>query len=642
MNLKLITMFNVMPKATDANRETFEKVNAESVKYGWIIHPDCCSTLAIKWVKEEARSNYNATFYKEWNDITSKTRFELWINQIRHYASTYGTDFTQEGNGYVPNDTPEVNIPFEKFKVIMPATEKEIYDRCFDMLKSGIALKEDTMNLLTEYMMPLVSKYNFDIDLVKNKEAQVVFCDKMGVMPNDPFALLRYFVYKATGKTMLIKDKATINALKTAGEKVNLTGLTEKQKIGLASIFYRFKPLFLAMKKADNGTNGHVFENAAFKKAVKKIGVKLGMAENNANVVNELRRLAKSYHKPFKAGFWETIISDEKDLNEVKERLAKGEINNFKKVTLMQGVQQKLQATTGKIFVIRNGKMWVRENYTPTKSVTNYLMKLYIALEDSLVESIKNKACTVRIPKNVNFTIPTSEKNFIGNYPFGTSVAMGTDHNVIGIYWRDEWGTDDFDLHMADMNGGTYGWNSSYTNNGNSIIFSGDMTSANPEATELFYIRKDAPDGKISVNRFCGNTKETKFKLFVASEDMKDKLNCKYRRSTDAVMCNPNNVLAEFVIPMDETNGSQTECALVADNKVYLMDLTSGTGRIPNHKYAQVYIDQLKNKCRSFVSLNDILKLAGFTFVEDTDEETEVVLDLTNPDKDDLIKLFAD
>lgn len=652
MNLKLITMFNVMPFATDLDRKSFEEVNVEAAQYGYIVHPDCCTKLALEWVKKDARSNYNATFYKEWKDITSKSRLELLFDQLLHYATAYatayGTGMTQ-GNGYVPNDEPDVKVPYEKFKVIMPATEEDIYNRCYDMLKSGIALKTDTIDVLIDYMKPVLDKYKFDIDEVKNKEAQVYFCDKLCIRPNDPFALLRYIVYKATGKSMLIKDKATIWALKNSTE-ADLTGLSEKQKIGLASIFYRFKPLFLAMKKSGKTVkNTRVFENRAFQAAAKKLGKLVGGIETNAKVVNEIRRMAVKYHKPFHAGFWETIISDEKDINEVKARLAKGEINNFKKITIMQGVQQKLQGGKGKMFVIRNGKMWVREDYMTKKSIMNYLMKLYMALEDSVVESIKDKACIVCMPKNVNFTVPTSEKNFIGNYPFGTSVDCGTDHTVIGIYWRNEWGTRDFDLHMADMFGVSYGWNSSFTNNGNTVIFSGDMINADPEATELFYIGKGAPDGKISVNRYSGDSKTTtQFKLFVANEDVADRAKHNYEYGYSdirkAIMCDPNNVRAEFMIPMDNT-GRQKECALIADNRVYLMDLAVSGGRVPNHKYAQTYIEQLKNKCRTFVSLNDILTQAGFTFVDDSFEETEdqkVGLDLTNPDKDSLIKLFAD
>lgn len=40
INLKLITMFNVAP-TTSKDKISFLKVNAESAKYGWIVHPDC-------------------------------------------------------------------------------------------------------------------------------------------------------------------------------------------------------------------------------------------------------------------------------------------------------------------------------------------------------------------------------------------------------------------------------------------------------------------------------------------------------------------------------------------------------------------------------------------------------------------------
>ena len=124
---------------------------------------------------KEQSFNPNATFYKEWEDITSKTRFELLVDQILHYATTYGTDFAL-GNGYVPNDEPVV-IPYEHFKVITPATKEEIFDRCMDMLKSGIALKSDTINVLVEYFVDYDFTDKVNLDEVKNKEAQAVLSD---------------------------------------------------------------------------------------------------------------------------------------------------------------------------------------------------------------------------------------------------------------------------------------------------------------------------------------------------------------------------------------------------------------------------------------------------------------------------------
>lgn len=302
----------------------------------------------------------------------------------------------------------------------------------------------------------------------------------------------------------------------------------------------------------------------------------------------------------------------------------------------MQGILAKLQNASGKMYVIRNGKMWVRKDAPVlNQELNSYLMVVYNLLEDSLVKSIKDKACTVRYPQHVNLTMPTSEKNFIGNYPFGTSVDMSDDHNVVGIYWRGEWGTQDFDLHMYDINGGTYGWNASYKDRENKIIYSGDMTTAHPEATELFYIDCKCPDGKVSVNQFNGSPK-SQFKFFVARQEKKDAY---YSQRVD-VKVDPNNVLAEFIIPVD--NEREKQCALIVDNKVFLMDLTQGGGRVPNHEYADVYIENLKNKCRSFVNLKPILEKAGFTFVDDSDKDSEVGLDLTQLSKDTLIDLFSE
>ncbi len=639
MNLKLITMFNVAPKATKENALSFEAVNAESSKYGWIVHPDCCTKTVLEWVKAEAKTNYNKTFYAKWQDITSKTRFELLVDQLLHYASTYGTDFAV-GNGYVPNQEPEVEIPYKSFKVIMPATDKEIYDRCVKMLQSGIALESGTLDVLIEYITEgkRYEKYALDIDTVKNKEANIMLMDITGLYGNSAFNMLRYFVYKATGKAMLIKDKATLEAIKQNATKVDFTKLNENQLHILASVFYRFKPIFLAFKSTISVPSSMTTE--AFKRAAAKLGVG---ADNttNASVINRIRRMAVKDHKPFKAGFWETILTEVKPLKEVAEHLEKDGVNNYKKVTIMQAILAKLQNASGSMYVIRNGKMWVREEAPkPSQSLTSYLMQVYTMLENSLIDSIKDKACAVRYPKNVNLTIPTSEKNFIGNYPFGTSVNMADDHNIVGIYWRNEWGTRDFDLHMADIFNRTYGWNAGYTDKDNKIVFSGDMTNADPEATELFYISQTCPDGKISVSQFSGNPK-SQFKLFVARENRSTMQYRSYyaEKGHECPMCDPNNVVAEFIIPVD--NERDKQCALIVDNRVYLMDLTQGGGRVPNQKYAQVYIENLKNKCRSFIDLKPILEKAGFTAVADDDTETEVGLDLTQLSKDTLINLFA-
>lgn len=621
MNTKLISMFHSALKEPGAEKN-FAKVNEVAMKYGYIIHPECCTKDVAAWLKEQS-FNPNATFYKEWEDITSKTRFELLVDQILHYATTYGTDFAL-GNGYVPNDEPVV-IPYEHFKVITPATKEEIFDRCMDMLKSGIALKSDTINVLVEYFVDYDFTDKVNLDEVKNKEAQAVLSDLLEKLPSDEFGMLRCIVYKYTGSAMLIKDKKTLYTISgkngyqySQTGKFDLSVLSDQQMKVLSRIFYRYKPIFLAMKGGKNSA-----------------------------VINKIRKYANVYHKPLKKGFWEICLTSECQqqpttaLAEAEKEV--GSLNNFRKVQLMQSIKERLlcKDNVGKMFIIRNGNMFIREDYKATCDV-KYFVRLYNILENSLVESLKTKATNVFLPKGVELSCPTSEKNFIGNYPFGSYVPMNSNHNVFGIYWRNEWGARDLDLWYTDKNGNQYGWSSRYTD-GKTVIFSGDMTNAEPEATELFYLGKEVTEGNIGVNVFYAY-KAPKFKLFVANENCKNNLKCGH-------MCDPNNIVFEAEINFDQPDGLK-KVGIICNKKLVLADLRAGNQRVSTSTAADIVNRQMKFKAESYVDLKPILKKAGFTInptkVDEESGETISLtpndiecLDFTNPSKDDLIKLFA-
>lgn len=638
MNTKLITMFHKALADKDAAKN-FAKVNEVAMKYGYIIHPDCCTKDVAKWLKEQS-FNPNATFYKTWQDITSKTRFELLVDQLIHYATTYGTDLAL-GNGYVPNDEP-VKIPYEQFKMILPATKEEIFELCFGMLKSGIALKDDTINVIVEYFTEYGFVDNVNLDEVSNKEAQAVISAKLNKLPNDEFGMLRCIVYRYTGSAMLIKDRVTINTIigkngfqYSRKGTFDFTTLSEEQLIKLSRIFLRYKKIFLAMKDGNN--------NAA---------------------INKIRRYADKYHTPLKAGFWESCLLEEhQKLSEISLAQAEKEVeslNNYRKIQLMQALKERLlgKDKKGKMFIIRNGKMFVRDDYKAFCNV-NYIARLYKLLETSLIDSLSKKVqgYSVLLPKGVELSCPTSEKNFIGNYPFGSYVPMNGDHNVFGIYWRNEWGAHDLDLWFTDNDGHRYGWCSGYTD-GKTIVFSGDMTNADPEATELFYLGKDVAEGNVGVNIFGGNSK-AKFKLFIANENCCNAIEARNKydwelRNKKPVMCNPNNIVFEAELSFKE--GGLKKIGVISDGKIVFADLGAGYGRISDAKAADIIHQQMKNKVESYIDLKPILQKAGANViyelpkVPDPDDETKEItltaddfecIDLSNPTRDDLIKLFA-
>lgn len=621
MHTALIDFFKKGLVASDKkdNRD-FSAINKKAVKLGYIISPECCNRFVDEWL-DTLTANYNATFYKEWDDVISKSRFEIFIDQIRHYASTYGklkAGEKIEGNGWIPNDggtTPR----FEDLKVIEPITVQELSDKCFDVLKSGVALKDSTMKVMCDFWYEIrVSLVTWKknhlaetLSEIKNKEAVAYLSKKCGVLPADEFGMLRCLVLEYTGRADIIKSRATLDTIKKRADGIGfvspLLNLTEEQEERLSRIFLRFKPIFLAMKGTKNGT---------------KV----------CRVVNRLRRLAKTNHKPFKIGYWESIIKESRPIEDVKKRLK--DIDNFRKIRLMMICRERMNfKTTSGVFTIRNGKQYVRQDYSPKYDV-NWLSRLYFAIEESLCESIKSKACKVRLPEHYEIALPTSEKNFVGNFPYGTSFGM-TKNNVVGVYWRNEWGTRDYDLSMSDLHGHRIGWNSDWYDRArnSSVIYSGDITNADPEAVELFYMADTAPDGIVQVNQFNGKPK-SQFRFFFANEC----LDHDYMRNH---MVDPNNIRFDTMIEHKADDvGRQMTIGMMLDNRFYLMQMGTGNRRVSSGKYAPIIIEAMKKKAKSFIPLKEVLYRAGFE-VLDNDSEVKPDIDFTKLEKDTLINLFA-
>ena len=160
MSISVIKLFN---KAFKSDEVSFSEINKLAVKVGYIVHPHCCSNEVLQFLKS-LPINLNATFYKSWSDIINKNRFELYIDQIKHYASTYGTDF--KGEVWTSNEGSE-QPNYSDFKVITPITIEEVNNRCCDMLYSGIALNENTLKMVLELITDI------DVERVKKGGGKV-------------------------------------------------------------------------------------------------------------------------------------------------------------------------------------------------------------------------------------------------------------------------------------------------------------------------------------------------------------------------------------------------------------------------------------------------------------------------------------
>ena len=582
----MIESLRLFHKELEGNQsKSFESVNFIALKRGFLVTFDACTADTLEYL-EAIQINPNATFYKTWNDIISKSRFELYIDQLKHYASTYGTNFT--GPQYVPNDD-DITLPdMKEITVIDTISKSSLIEKCLNMLYSGIALKEETLI----DVQSILTKLNTvpDIDLIKNKEAKMLYCKRSNTIPSNPEELVRFLIYISTGETLLIKSASIIDGIRR--NPIKLSKYITKDNIkSAASVFYRYKPIFLAMKRT----------------------------ADNCTIINKLRKLAVKYHQPKKPSFWSNVITSGATSQNILDHL--DTINNFKKVTIINELlRRKVKDIEHKPYYIRNGKMFVG----PLKHELKKNDQLCLILCGSLVESLSKKKCKVKFPKDIDIALPSSEKSFVGDYPLYSNIPITKD-TIFGIYWKEEWGTKDFDLSYMNKGGDKIGWDGNYTNK-DSVIFSGDMTHADPEATELLYF----PDGYnglgiLNVDRYS-KEQESSLNVFVAKEKI-DKMKENY-------MVNPDDIIfSNHVSPKSH----QRIYGIIAHNKIYLTDINDGNDRVSyDSESTEGFLDYVVKTIDSHLSLKRTLLLAGF--IED---EENPDIDFTKLDKATLIELLS-
>lgn len=562
------------------NNLNFKDVNTASVLIGYAVPVELCSSDVLEWVKSNL-INYNKTFYKSWSDVVDKNRFDLFIDQLVHYI-TSPTDSV-----YIPNTNPEL-IRFKDLTVIKYLTKESVINKCYTLL-GGIALKqttiEDIFTILNHLGDPI------DIKRIKNREAVIIAHIKLGTYPIKPEDMVRFLLYKATTISNVIKSKEVLRKIKFSNynivDDINNLGIDK-----IASVYNRYKPIFLAFRNY----------------------------KNNRGIINRVSKLSKIHHKPKKVGFWESILSDSSLLPLLPEKL--NFISNYKKVSLLETILVRGKKLGYNVYVIRNQKMFIKE----LSDINNksYYTIIYDMIYKSLLESLSTKKCKIKLDKSINLTVPKSEKSFIGDIPLGSWIDLTHSDTIIGIYWREEDGLVDLDLSAIDNNGDKIGWDRSYYNEGKSVIFSGDMTRAIPEATELMYASEGFPPMILKVNLFNG-VENNKFRFFIANEIINN-MERNY-------MVDPNNIIYEtdLLIPSLEVT-----LGVITENRFYFANLRTGNQQVSKFNITNKYTNYVIDTADCFLQLQNVLIDAGF---EINDEEFDI--DLSVMDKSTLIGLLS-
>jgi hypothetical protein len=265
-----------------------------------------------------------------------------------------------------------LNIPDLKlsFKVIKAYTVEEMKEKCLSILRSGIALKEETID---DVLNILHNDLEYDFtgkENIRNKEAIIKIADQYDIYPENSVEFFRYVIYKTTQTTLLIKNDELIDLIKQS--TFNPTYLFESFGLEkLAEIFNRFKPLFLAYK-------------------------------NRAQKINKISKLSKTYHKP--------LITN--PLNDATNTLLEvGDFHWLENATpfalfkALSACHSRMYGQDTFVYRIRNGKSWAKKGQDTFVNMSNYEFILdYLKLKYDL------SGKKFYFPENVEFALPTQKK----------------------------------------------------------------------------------------------------------------------------------------------------------------------------------------------------------------------------------------
>lgn len=565
------------------------------LKAGYIISKDAswAQKEIIEYYRKEALAgnDLNKTFHKSWSVIKNSTREELALQQILHYASTYGTGF--EGEIYIPEEVLKVPGMKLAFKVIRAYTKEEMVAKALGMLQSGMALKEETIDDVLALLVELDYTFTGD-ENIRNNEAIVKIADLYGIIPTDFMGFFRYTLFRSTGSALIIKNPATVAAIKASTYNPELHfkkfGLDE-----LAKNFNRFKPLFLAYKKFCPGT------------------------------INEISRLSKKAHVPMVANPLNLVTT------RPLTRLDNHWLDNATPYAIFRALSALYNRMGGQsvfMYKVRNGKSYVKEGkWSNTMAHANYAFLLKY-----LKGRIKLAGTKIFVPEDVVYSLPTSEKMYVGNIPMGTKFYG--DKLAVGIYWKNEGGAYDIDLSGLSA-GGKTGWNAAYGRGGydnDGLMYSGDITSAPNGAVEYLYAQKGCPGPVLVLANIFNGSDDATFNIIVGRGDKVDK----------KFMMDPNNLFVEAQVQAVQ---KQSIIGLLHPEgkrqSFVVMNLGAGRSQVSGYNetstLARVALGQ---EWRSPLSFNSIVTELGAELVTDA-KKADIDLSLNKLEKDSFIKMFS-
>jgi hypothetical protein len=570
------------------------------------------------------QAELDATLFGDWATLEEITDDVFYAIQFLHYVSTYGgvKALANSGESFVVDPEREHGQDFEStleakkaFKTIEFVTAEQMSKKINDLLASGLAIDSNDLAQLFDD----ADRDNLKIrtKTIKNKEAKMYAIKFLGIVPENTAELMRYVLFLATGRTLLIKNEETFDAL-----RLGLSGRPEiKTKVKdviedfgyvhekeLANDYFRYAEFFKILRYAIPGMSTYTNYLAKLNKKMRKNGTYQPMRVNPLAVVTD----------PFFDGF------SEGHLNYLYSQKP---FPIFQVIRATNALHLSIERGSDytAAYRIRNGKTWIKD--VKGQFSNGYGMNEYVK-EQQLFGMIRNQFERVngtknvfRIPRGVNYALPTSAKSFLGTMPLNTIFEIPRTKDtafVAGISWDKD---ADIDLSVTNTKGEHISWHTARRSDGiDELEHSGDMTRLNKDGYAAELVRFGAnvnATAILSSILYWSDEPNIEQKFFVGTIDG--------TVQHGQPMANVNNILFSTKVP--SSHQSQGLAVVQANDDNLRVIVTNsrigGSSLISSPEQSQALIKDLERQADTALSLRDLAMLVGARVIEDDEEVAE-------------------
>lgn len=577
-----------------------EQLSLHALSHGVAINPDVFagrSEVEARYIVDSAIKLYgvnankvNSTFYKRFSDVESRSELHLRLEQLIHYASTYGQGYPEDVPGWEPEYLKDVDMEvLGSLTVIDTIEPSKLESKIKNILTSGIALSEETQHDLLTIIRGLNINLDY-IDKISNREFMCVLCKRLNLMPVNFDEFTRYLVYLLTNNTLLIKSKQTyaqVDYSEADYSRVEDTFEGYVKKFGIEKVaenITRYRKLYLIMRK-------HF---------------------GNKKTINKALKLSKKLYKPRKQSALEHVNDSSVTVEEVQKAAKNATV--FKLIKVWNALKRYNADQEANYYKIRNGKSYLKLNNSYHKQKpTNRYRKTVVIINELRSRLGDWSDRTFYIPKGVEYAVPTSGKDFIGSLPYMSSYTIKGAISL-GIAWDK---SADLDLHSFTLDGRHFGWNSSYRGDG--ITYSGDMTHLNQfgYAAEFYRLKPGSITDPlvVEVSDYASRGK-VPFDVFVtnASVDKESKQGVATQITNDSFL---------FHDEVDKSGDSKVLMVVFPTSdgfKVALISANYGDVQVPGDNNAMpLLIDAIKHQLYGTVTMDSLVNILGGHVTDDED-----------------------